>query len=469
MDTTRVQAWPGIVGGVLADDPDRFEDFETYRGRGGYDALSSPDLICQRLSANPSVHALHGRGGASYPYWRKVVAARAAGIEQRLAPVVAANGAEGEPLSVKDRYLMRHRPHLVLDGLALSAAAVGAEHAYVYVADELSRRAMEKAIYEASGLLGCNVKIAIAQDTYVAGESSALVRSVQTGTARPVDGPPRPHHVGIGSVPTVVSNVETLARVARSLQPAPAADDEVFLVTISGPAAESAVVEVPQGLSVAELLRSVGHLAAPPEKAASTAVLAGGFFGGVLPVATDLVVSWDSFAQHGGGLGCASLYVIPDVDDVMPVAAQVATYYAHNTAGQCRTCLNATRDVAHHLTNEAPPTGHIKSLGGDAMEEITRWGTQLVGRGACAVPDGVALLLSSLLLHYPDQLAAHVELMAATRRTSALLPVRQAEWKSHTKAMAEAIPPVPVPVAAGADGLPSADPVQEFETMEVPS
>ncbi|MFF4253866.1 NADH-ubiquinone oxidoreductase-F iron-sulfur binding region domain-containing protein [Streptomyces sp. NPDC001663] len=438
---TQVMRWPGVVGGILREDCEAVETLADYMAVGGYQALSAlpADEVHAHLSAHPGVTLLRGRGGAAFPFWRKVENARGATVRRGLAPVVVANGAEGEPLSVKDRYLMRHRPHLVLDGLALTAAAVGAARVLLYVSDPVARTALAAALSEAQDVISCSIEVFAAQDTYVAGEESALVRAVQTGIARPVDGPPYVYNEGIGGAPTLVSNVETLARVARSVQQRAGAGDASFLATVSGPRRPAVLVEVPEGLPVVELLRTLGFLAGDGGDAA---VVAGGFFGGILPLEDTLRFEWSSFREAGGGLGCASLYVVPDRDSVMDAAGHIASYYAANNARQCRSCIDSIRDIAHHLTDTAPPTGHLRVLGGNPVEELSRWSRQLVGRGACALPDGVALMLRSLIRHFPDELERHVTTVSLSRRSQVLDPARPAVLG---KRRSDSVPMVPVP------------------------
>ncbi|WP_158171100.1 NADH-ubiquinone oxidoreductase-F iron-sulfur binding region domain-containing protein [Rhodococcus sp. JT-3] len=435
---TEVHAWPGVVGGVLRESPLDVETLSDYRAAGGYAVLSaSLSEVYEILAQTSAVTGLSGRGGAAFPFWRKLQTARSSFDLRGVQPVVIGNGAEGEPLSVKDRYLMRHRPHLIVDGLALTAAAVNAQRATLYVEDSRSRAAVQAAIEEADSLLDIDIDVVIAQDTYVAGEESAVVRAIEHGIARPIERPPHIYESGVGGAPTMVSNVETLARVARAMAPNPAAGEAPFLVTVSAPNRSAAVVEIPEGLGVAEFLYAEGYCS-PDEPPAG--VLAGGFFGGVLPLTEDLVFSWESFKQKGGGLGCASIYVIPRRESVLPVASKVATYYAQNNAQQCRSCMSSTRDIAAHLTTTPPPMGYQQNRGGDPLDELTRWSTQIVGRGACALPNGVALMLRSLLRHFPDELNEHLELVSKTRAVEHTGPV----WPRGVEYGAAA-PSVPVP------------------------
>ena len=174
----------------------------------------------ERLGMAPLLESagLLGRGGAGFPVGRKwsSVASRSEGRA-----VVLANGAEGEPLSAKDRVLMSTRPHLVLDGAELAAAAVGADQVVIYVGSEhrAARAAIERAMDERMADMSriatrVPTDLVAAPPTYVAGEESAAVHFVNDGDARPTTTPPRPFERGVDGRPTLVQNVESLAHAA---------------------------------------------------------------------------------------------------------------------------------------------------------------------------------------------------------------------------------------------------------------
>src|SRR5439155_15806339 len=168
-----------------------------------------------RRDVIPTLEAsgLLGRGGAAFPVGRKwrSVAERSEG-----AAVILANGAEGEPLSRKDRTLMALRPHLVIDGAILAADGVGAYEIVLYVgsAHETARAALIRALTERAADLPHPVRLIDAPDRYVAGEESAAVHHVNDGDARPTALPPRPYERGVRGRPTLVQNVESLAHAA---------------------------------------------------------------------------------------------------------------------------------------------------------------------------------------------------------------------------------------------------------------
>lgn len=135
------------------------------------------------------------------------------GLRSGQGAVVVANGEEGEPASIKDRWLLRHRPHLILDGLRLAAAIVAADRAYVYVSDPEASRSIEVALTELdNGALGVPVQVSMVEPGYVAGEETAAVRALNgVRSSRPTSR--RARSKGVGGRPTLVSNVETLANL----------------------------------------------------------------------------------------------------------------------------------------------------------------------------------------------------------------------------------------------------------------
>ncbi|OEU86770.1 NADH dehydrogenase, partial [Streptomyces abyssalis] len=259
-------------GTVLGPHPDRLENARTYLAHGGYATATAPDALPGLLTRS----GLCGRGGAGFPTAVKMAAVRDAGG----APVVVANGEEGEPGSVKDRWLLRARPHLVLDGLARAATAIGARRGYVYLSDPAAARHVRQALAEHPPPL--SVQVVETEHTYVAGEESAVVRRINGGPALPAAKPPRPFERGVGDEPTLVANVETLARIAL-LAARPDLSRriaEATLLTVSGGGDHAPLLtEAPYGTTLRELASAHGG---PDGGAHPEGALMGGLFGGVV-------------------------------------------------------------------------------------------------------------------------------------------------------------------------------------------
>lgn len=399
-----VRAWTADPA-LLAERTWVREPLDGYLAAGGYAAaLPGLDQLAgpRQLSG---LGRLRGRGGAAFPTAVKLRAVAESAARSGTRPVVVANGAEGEPLSVKDRYLLRWRPHLVVDGLLLVAGALGATEAIVYAADCDARASLAAAQAELDGA-GLTIRrervplrVAAAQDTYVAGEETAVVRALTSRVARPVDKPPRPFERGVGGQPTLVLNVETLACLAAAAA-RPAGPDPAgrFLATVSGGGAPPVLYELPTGLPLGELLRK--HLGQADSRAR---VLMGGFFGGLVPAWPALRLDHVEVARRGSSLGCAALHVLAPDECPVKVAADVAAFFARHNAQQCGSCMSATAAAAAALIalgNPGPSPG--------TGARLARWAGQLPGRGACAVPDGLAVLLRSLLRNYPEVVSRHL-------------------------------------------------------------
>ncbi|HEY3809787.1 MAG TPA: NADH-ubiquinone oxidoreductase-F iron-sulfur binding region domain-containing protein [Acidimicrobiales bacterium] len=338
---------------------------------------------------------LRGRGGARFPTGRKM-AAVAAG---RGPAVLVANGTEGEPLSAKDRALLVGNPHLVLDGIAAAAAAVGADR--ILLAVERARPDTVVAVRQALAERppGPVIELLQTPSRYVAGQETALVRWIDGGDAKPVFGS-RPFLRGVGGRPTLVDNVETLAHIGliarfgadwfRLL----GTDDEPgsALVTVSGAVRHRGVYEIPVGYSVGALLDHV-------EAAPAQALLIGGYFGAWIPGddLTGVHLSSAGLAAAGASPGSGVIVAIPEDACALAEVATVAEWYASHSAGQCGPCVFGLADIARAVRGV---------LAGDPDGETAarRWTAMVRGRGACHFPDGAATFVDSAL----DTLVAEV-------------------------------------------------------------
>jgi NADH:ubiquinone oxidoreductase subunit F (NADH-binding) len=394
---------PGLTPRLLINDSGR-EDLATYRARGGYQPLAGADELLGEVDSS----GLLGRGGAGFPLAVKVRAVR---DNARIAggAVVVANGEEGEPASVKDRWLLRHRPHLILDGLRLAAAMASAERTYVYVSDPESARSVDAALTELGhdALDGIAVEIRSVEPGYVAGEETAAVRALNGGPVKPTDKPPRPFQEGVGGLPTLVSNVETLANlpylqhhgVAEFRSLGTAASPGSFLVTLTGAGQSAGLYEIPHGLAFTELLALHGI---SPERVRG--VLMGGYFAGLLDRAVlDATLDHETLRSFGSGLGNGAITVITD-DCPLAVAASVLAYFDRENAGQCGSCFNGTAAMA-------AVAGALRD--GVATDEdvarLRRWSVVLRGRGACATLDAATNIAASLLGSFPDLVQSHLD------------------------------------------------------------
>jgi len=402
--TCAVAAFPGLAARLIRDEP---ESLDAYLAAAGNENRQ-PDAGGLLDAIERS--GLRGRGGAAFPFAAKARAVRKAVRDRGLAPVAVANGEEGEPASAKDRWLLRHRPHLVLDGLRLAAAVTGAGQAYVYLSDPAAARAVTAARDEAraAGRLELPVEITVVDPAYVAGEETAAVRAINGGPAKPADKPPRPFQAGVHNRPTLVSNVETLANLPfvhrhgadAYRREGTHASPGTFLATVSGGGRPPVLYELPHGLPFRELLT----LHQVPEETVS-GVLMGGYFAGLLNRrALGMSLDHESTRAVGTGLGCGALAVLSDTDCPVAVAASVMAYFARENAGQCGSCFNGTAAMSAVL--DALRDGDADD---DDLARLSRWSRVLRGRGACGTLDGAVNLAASLLAQFPDSVARHRE------------------------------------------------------------
>ena len=415
-------AWPGIEPRLLRKGDEDSENYTEYCKQGGYQPLDDVD----RLLGEVDLSGLLGRGGAAFPLAVKVRAVRDNGRRGGGA-VVVANGEEGEPASIKDRWLLRHRPHLVLDGLRLAARMVEAPRAHVYVSDRRAAEAVETALAEVDAALfnGLAISVVAVEPTYVAGEETAAVRLLNGGPAKPTDKPPRPFEEGVAGLPTLVSNVETLANLpflhrhgAEAFrQHGTTTSPGTFLATITGAGRRPALYEIPHGVTFTDLLTVHG---VPADQVSG--VLMGGYFAGL--VNRDMLgatLDHESLRRLNSGLGCGAIAILTD-DCPVAVAASVMAYYDRENAGQCGSCFNGT--AAMSAVTEALRDGLATP---DDLARLERWSVVLRGRGACATLDGATNVAASLLVQFPQVVASHMENGCTTCYSGAFSAVRPYE------------------------------------------
>jgi NADH:ubiquinone oxidoreductase subunit F (NADH-binding) len=355
----------------------------------------------ESLIAEVGRAGLTGRGGAGYPTARKL-AAVAAGH----APVVLANGTEGEPASAKDKALMTRSPQLVLDGAVLAAEMVGAREAVVVV-HPAARRIIDDAAAERARARFDRVRIRVrtAAERFVAGEASAAVHWIERGVPAPMASPPRVSERGLRGAPTLVQNVETLAHLALIARYGAAwfrsvgtpAEPGSMLVTVLGAVREPAVLEIAIGASIGHVLDLAGGRSAPLQ-----ALLLGGYFGDWVPAATAIgrPFSAAGLADLGAGPGAGVIAALPAGACGLIQTARVVRYLAGESAGQCGPCRFGLDAIAGQVERLADGRGADPGL-------LQRWLGQVDGRGGCAHPGGVVRLIRSALRVFDAELKEH--------------------------------------------------------------
>jgi NADH:ubiquinone oxidoreductase subunit F (NADH-binding) len=369
----------------------------------------------ESLIAEVGRAGLTGRGGAGYPTVRKL-ATVAAGH----APVVVANGTEGEPASAKDKALMARSPQLVLDGAVLAAEMVGARETVIVVHPAV-RRVIGEAVAERARARFDRVRLKVrtAADRFVAGEASAVVHWIERGVPAPMTSPPRVSERGLRGAPTLVQNVETLAHLALIARYGAAwfrsvgtpAEPGSMLVTVLGAVREPAVLEIATGTPLAQALEAAGGRSAPLQ-----ALLLGGYFGDWVPaaVAMDRPFSSAGLADLGAGPGAGVIAALPAGACGLRETARVVRYLARESAGQCGPCRFGLDAIAGQVERLADGRSADPGL-------LRRWLGQVDGRGGCAHPGGVVRLVRSSLRVFDAELRQHA--MGWCCGTDSVLPI----------------------------------------------
>jgi NADH:ubiquinone oxidoreductase subunit F (NADH-binding) len=378
-------------------------------------SLHGPQPSAAGLIELLAASGLTGRGGAGFPAARKLAAVRSA----RRRPVVVANGAEGEPVSFKDKALLRRAPHLVLDGAALAAAAAGAREAFVTV-DRKAREELESVSYALEERRarrvdkGVTLRLVPVPSGFVTGEETALVSVLNGGAPKPAFTPPRPYERGVDGAPTLVQNVETLAHVALIARLGPdwfraagtADEPGSALFTVSGAVHRPGVFEAALGTPLPALLAQAGGV-----RGEASALLVGGYFGSWVDArhVENLSLLRSDLATVGASLGAGAVVVLPRAACGLDQAARVARYLADESAGQCGPCVHGLGALAGALE------GLIHG-GTDVRGRTLRWLEQIHGRGACRHPDGAVRFVRSSLEVFADEVELHLRGRCSGRR-----------------------------------------------------
>jgi len=411
----------------FAGDPEQ-RRLARYRENGGYQALAKAlgEMKPEDVTEEVVKSGLRGRGGAGFPTGRKWKFVP----ETDKPKYIAVNADESEPGTCKDRQLMEHDPHQVIEGTLLSAYAIGARTAYVYVRGEYphSIRALEEALDEARAqnlvgedILGsgfsCDVWVHPGAGAYICGEETALLTSLEGNRGYPRLRPPFPAVEGLWRCPTIVNNVETLACVTHIVKRGGdwfaslgcEGSTGTRLFCLSGHVKSPGVYELECGkFTLRELLEGLGGgtLSGRPIKG----VLPGG---SSMPVLTadelDVRFDIDSVAKAGSSLGSGAIMVFDESVSAVEAALNVAEFYSHESCGQCTPCREGSDwvrlMVKAVLEGDAKP-GHLDTFL-DVLDRIE-------GTTICALAEAFCWPLRSFVKKYRDEFESFVAQEAAT-------------------------------------------------------
>ena len=424
MSTTEPRLLRDLVDGSPSE-------IEPYLRLGGYEAWekclkeSTPEQIIDELKKS----GLRGRGGAGFPTgikWEKVFNHR---IKERY---FVCNAGEHEPGTFKDRYLLKHYPHQLLEGCLIAAHTVHAKAAFIYANHEYHEEQanLKKAIEQAraKGYLGKNIlgtgldleiEVFSGQGSYVAGEETAMLESMQGRPAMPRQKPPfYPTDFGLYGKPTLVNNVETLCNIPRILQNGAGWFTQVgtekcpgtMLFSLSGSVNKPGIYEMPMGTPLRRLIDEAGG--GIPDGRKVKAVFPGGpSFSMVTADQLDLPMDFDSLKKAGTGLGSAGVIVVDDAACMVSQTLKFSNFFRNESCGQCPSCRMGTINLATLMTKIEQGEGTQKDL--DSLLQLCGF---VKGTGYCTLVTGAAVLVQSSLRLFRHEFEEHIALKRCSYR-----------------------------------------------------
>jgi NADH-quinone oxidoreductase subunit F len=397
---------------------------EGARRRGDWDGTreiieKGRDWIVDEMKAS----GLRGRGGAGFP----------AGLKWSFMPkeptgrphYLVVNADEGEPGTCKDRDMLRHDPHKLIEGCLLAGCGMGADAAYIYIRGEFFREAehLQFAIEEAydAGLIGkdacgsgCDFDVYLHRGAgaYICGEEMALIESLEGKKGMPRLKPPFPAAMGLYGCPTTVNNVETISVAPTILRRGGAwfagfgrennTGTKVFC--ISGHVNNPCNVEEEMGIPLKELIeKHAGGVIGGWDNL--KAIIPGGSSVPMLPksICDTVLMDFDSLREVRSGLGTAAVIVMDQSTDVIAAIARLSKFYKHESCGQCTPCREGTgwmwRVMERLVTGDADV---------DEIDLLLDVASQVEGHTICALGDAAAWPIQGLVRHFRDEMEARI-------------------------------------------------------------
>jgi NADH-quinone oxidoreductase subunit F len=396
------------------------EDIDHYVARGGYEGLAkalqkSPEEVIREVTDS----GLWGRGGAAFPTGRKWEFLRGAKGSPRY---LVCNADEGDPGSFVNRTLLEGDPHLIIEGMIIAAHATGASYGYIYIRDEypLSVGRMEKILADARerGLLGGNIldsgfsydmEVVRGAGSYVCGEETGLIASVEDLRGMPKIRPPYPAQAGIFDKPTNVNNVETYANVPlilrRGAQWYASAGSRnhkgTKMFSLSGQIQRPGIVEVPLGMPLSDVILKMGNGA--PEGHTIKAIQPGGPLSGIVPASDlDIPLEPDAFRERGMLMGSGGLVVLDDGNCIVDLCLSFEHFAEDESCGRCTTCHGGTQRLVEILRRIADGMGREEDI------EIMNLLSKAMVWSNCAHGQAAPTAIMSALRFFQEDLMDHI-------------------------------------------------------------
>jgi len=400
---------------------------EVARKNGAYKFLPTvlKDFDGEQIVDEVKKSGLRGRGGAGFP----------TGLKWSFVPrntgkptYLLCNADEGEPGTFKDRDIMRYDPHLLIEGMIMAGFALGVKDAYIYIRGEFLAEAniLDAAIEDAyaANLLGenilgtdfsMNLTLHRGAGAYICGEETALIESLEGRPGRPRFKPPFPAVEGFYRCPTVVNNVETLATVPAILEfggdwhaaIGVPNNTGMKIFSVSGHVNKPGNYEVPMGTSLKTLIEE--YCGGLQHGTVPKVIIPGGSSTPWLTAEHyDTPLTYDALMKAGSMLGAGAVIVMDETADLIAVTRRLAHFYAHESCGQCTPCREGTGWLERVMNRIEDGQGCENDL--NVLNDAA---THMAGRTICALADGAAAPILSLLKHFPDEVRARLMEKAA--------------------------------------------------------
>jgi formate dehydrogenase beta subunit len=368
------------------------ETLADYEARGGYAVLRNlppPDKIVEELKAS----GLSGYGGAGFPTGVKWEA-----VAKEAAPrYVVVNADEGEPGTIKDRYVMELRPHLMLEGMLIAMRFAEATEGFIYIREEYgtARARLEHALGELreAGLLdGISVELVIGAGAYICGEETAMLESMEGRRGMPRLKPPFPSQVGYLGRPTLINNVETLAHVPTILRDGGGTWPRVRLWSLSGAVREPGCYEAPLDVTLRQLIED--YAGGATEEIG--AIVPGGAASGILPPdALDVPLTRDDLREWGVGAGSAGVQVFPQRYPPLRLLGETMRFFAEESCQKCTPCRIGNRGM-HHLLEELEQ-GRVAM----SRKQAEEWLDAMAATSICGLGQGAPFPMRAAFRAWP--------------------------------------------------------------------
>lgn len=409
-------------------------NFDTYREHGGYQSVEkalkmTPDQIVEEVKTS----GLRGRGGAGFPTGMKwSFLAKPEGVPRYL----VVNADESEPGTFKDRYLMEHIPHLLIEGMIIASYALGSNTSYIYIRGEYAwiPDILEQAIDEAkkAGFLGKNILgsgfdleiyVQRGAGAYICGEETALLESLEGKRGNPRLKPPFPAVKGLWQSPTVVNNVETIAAVVPIIDITGAEYAKIGvgrstgtkLISVCGNINKPGVYEIDMTITVEEFIYSDEYCGGIPNGKKLKACIPGGSSVPIVPANLLLKtaageprhMNYESLSDGGFAtgtmMGSGGFIVLDEDQCVVKHTMTLAHFYNHESCGQCTPCREGTGWMYKILKKIESGQGEMKDI--DLLWDIQR---KIEGNTICPLGDAAAWPVAAAIRHFRDEFEWHI-------------------------------------------------------------